>query len=274
MRQFFILAQYAKLVTLIAAILDPQTTRKEMTVPTFFLSLLIATGTTLSATTLNAQQETAAAEESQAVVEKLPNPLRNPGFEESEPGSRDFAWQLGGVSEQQPKEGKRTGFIASADSPSRRMGLLQGFDAKPFRGKRIRYRAAVRVECEQQSDCQAQLWFRVDRPTKDGKPSIGAFDNMHDRPITATQWQDDEIVGDVAPDAKGIVIGMLLIGDGKAFIDDVSFEVVGDDVEPTAKVIGSPAGYRPAHRSRMVGLLSVRQPRKSAPNRRKHWSLN
>ncbi len=222
--------------------------------PTFFLTRLIVMATTLNAATLNAQQqpaaETPASGENAAVVEELPNPLRNPGFEQGKAGERIQGWSAASpgyratISDREPKLGSLCGLLQRDPGEHREneFGTLNsGLDATPYRGKRVRLRAAVRTQVEGEGN-EARLWFRVDRSTKDGKRLIGAFDNMHDRPITATQWRYYEIVGDVAPDAKGIVFGLLLMGRGKAFIDDVSFEVVGNDVEPTAKVLRSVAG--------------------------------
>jgi hypothetical protein len=105
--------------------------------------------------------------------------------------------------------------------------ISQAVDATPYRGKRVRLRAAVRTEAA--ASAWAGLWLRVDREGG----AAGFFDNMQDRPITDPAWQTYEIVGDVAPDAKQIVFGMLLSGGGKAWLDDVSLTVVGD-AEPAS----------------------------------------
>src|SRR5262249_47939825 len=47
------------------------------------------------------------------------------------------------------------------------------------------------------------------------------------RPITARQWRDYEIVGDIENDAEVINIGVLLLSSGKVWIDGASFQVVG-----------------------------------------------
>lgn len=41
------------------------------------------------------------------------------------------------------------------------------------------------------------LWLRVDLPAG----QTGFFDNMADRPVTSSEWQEYEIVGQVAADA-------------------------------------------------------------------------
>lgn len=96
--------------------------------------------------------------------------------------------------------------------------VMQAIDATQYRGKTVRFRAAVKVT----EDGKAQLWMRVDRPND----QMGFFDNMDSRPITASQWKEYEIVGKVDEDANDIYIGGMLIGQGKAALDAVSFEVI------------------------------------------------
>ncbi len=108
--------------------------------------------------------------------------------------------------------------------------LMQAFDAQPFRGKRVTYRAAVRTNLIG-AESRAQLWMRVDRAGN--KP--GFFDNMGARPISSEKWADYEIIGEVADDAETINIGVMLHGRGRLFFDAASFEVIGgakEGVEP------------------------------------------
>lgn len=104
--------------------------------------------------------------------------------------------------------------------------LMQRIDATPFRGKKIRFRAKVRSDIP--DGASARLWLRVDRPKGE---SPGFFDNMSGRmPGALPQWTDLEIVGDVADDAEGIAFGMLFTGDGTAWMDEASLEVVPEVV--------------------------------------------
>jgi C-terminal processing protease CtpA/Prc len=160
----------------------------------------------------------------------------NLDFEQGEVGQVPIGWSsptkpnyAGELTEEKPKSGKRAALLRSlvgafADGPP--FGnLMQAFDATPFRGHRVRLRAAVRIEGSGPS-ARAQLWIRVDR----SENRIGFFDNMGDRPITLPDWQYYEIIGDVDDDAATINIGMLLLGGGKAWLDDVSFEDLGKTV--------------------------------------------
>lgn len=110
--------------------------------------------------------------------------------------------------------------------------LMQVVDAVPYRGKRIRFRAAVRSNVEGEGN-QAMLWTRVDRPEQKDKTAVGFFDNMSDRPIKTNDWRHYDIVGDIHDDAVTINVGLVLVGSGKAWIDDVSLEIVGTDVPVT-----------------------------------------
>lgn len=94
------------------------------------------------------------------------------------------------------------------------------FDAAPYRGKEIKFKAAVKI-----AKGKGQLWLRVDRP--EGKR--GFFDNMENRPIQSTDWNHYEITGKVADDATQIVFGCLLVGAGKLWVDDFRFYVKEGD---------------------------------------------
>ena len=52
-------------------------------------------------------------------------------------------------------------------------------------------------------------------------------DDMADRPITTREWRVFETVGDVPRDAARIDYGLALVGAGRAWIDSVALEVVG-----------------------------------------------
>lgn len=124
------------------------------------------------------------------------------------------------LSKEKPKQGKQC--VRLSGGPTGGAGafgnVMQTFDATPLRGKRVRFRGAVRVE----GDATASLWMRVDRPEK----KLGFFENMQDRPITSTAWTYYEITGDVADDAEVVNIGMMLNGEGKAWLDDVTVQTV------------------------------------------------
>ena len=106
--------------------------------------------------------------------------------------------------------------------------VMQTVDGTPYRGKRVRFSGWVRTEVPLPlpgfPSGQAQPWFREDRTG--GR--LGFFDNMNDRPIRSKDWQRFEIVGDIAADAERINFGMMLMGRGKAWLDSVAVDVVGE----------------------------------------------
>jgi hypothetical protein len=136
----------------------------------------------------------------------------------------DDGWTVN-VTNEKPREGRFSAVISrtQTDAPQVFGNVMQRIDATPWRGKRILLRAAVRAEVARTGE-QAQMWLRVDRPG--GK--MGFFDNMGARPIRDPEWRVYEISGDVAEDANAIAFGVMLIGGGKAFVDDVSLSKVPD----------------------------------------------
>ncbi|MBN1552745.1 peptidase S41, partial [bacterium] len=94
-------------------------------------------------------------------------------------------------------------------------GISHYIDAKALRGKEVKLSAYVRAGVSGTGN-QGQLWLRVDRENK----QMGFFDNMQDRPITASEWQVYTIEGPVADDSLRLNYGAFLAGCGKTWIDD------------------------------------------------------
>lgn len=109
----------------------------------------------------------------------------------------------------------------AAPPPETFGNLMQSFDAKPFRGQTVRFRAFVKLESENSKD-HAQLWLRVDLANQ----QMGFFDNMGDRPISSAEWKSYDITGEIAADAELINIGLMSYGKGKAWIDGVTFDII------------------------------------------------
>ncbi len=106
--------------------------------------------------------------------------------------------------------------------------LMQTFSAERYHEQRVRFSGALK--CEDVGD-RVGLWMRVDGP---GGTRPLAFDNMADRPISGTtDWQRYEVVLDVPAEAQAIALGVLLIGEGEAWVADFRVETVGLDVETT-----------------------------------------
>jgi len=167
-------------------------------------------------------------------TQSLPPMPVNPGFEQGQPGQTPPGWVVPPsvarsgwkaiVSSEQPKRGKTCAKLYRQTGMGAGFGnLLQTFDATPYRGKRVRLRASIRIAPTLPDD-RAQMWLRVDK--SDGQ--MGLFDNMDSRPVTKAKpgWKTCSIVGDVNRDAAQITIGVMLIGAGKVYLDDVSFMVL------------------------------------------------
>lgn len=156
---------------------------------------------------------------------------QNLDFEQGELGQLPPGWfcptagYKAELTDQKPKQGQQCVHLfrqKDAQQPAPFGNLMQSVDATPYRGKTVRFRAAVRVIGEQPTD-RAQLWLRIDRPNR----QMGFFDNMDDRPIENATWQYYEIVGDVADDAEYLNIGCMLVAAGELWLDDVSLEPTG-----------------------------------------------
>jgi hypothetical protein len=108
--------------------------------------------------------------------------------------------------------------------------LMQSFSAAAYTGKTVRLRAWLRLETFfvtsfgvrlPEPDDRAQMWLNVERANRRN----GFSDNMDDRPVRSPEWTLCEIVGEIGEDARFINFGVMSIGGGRVWVDDVSFEV-------------------------------------------------
>ncbi len=107
---------------------------------------------------------------------------------------------------------------------------VQMVDATAYRGKRMRLRGYLRGE-EVRS---GGLWLRVDGII-DGNYAMLALDNAEDRRVEGTQdWAIQDIVVDVPPESVTILFGAMITGDGKIWVDEMSFDEVSADEAPTS----------------------------------------
>ena len=117
-----------------------------------------------------------------------------------------------------PYSGRRAVLVDGRNARAEGLGtLLQWVDATPYRGKRVRFSAALRSEVSG-PDNKGRLWFRVDDDN-----SI-----LAQPPIVDEEWRRYEVVADVASDAGSVKFGAFLQGSGKLWFDDASVEILGD----------------------------------------------
>jgi erythromycin esterase len=157
-------------------------------------------------------------------------PVPNLDFEQGELGSVPPGWFVPSTLSQAgykaviTQEGCRTGSCALITVPPTRPqntfgNLMRTMDAQPYRGKRVVFRAAVRVQTSDPVG-RAQMWLRVDRTGG----LMGHFDNMMDRPIRSAEWALYEIRGTVDADARAFNIGVMALGDARVWVDDATLE--------------------------------------------------
>jgi len=96
--------------------------------------------------------------------------------------------------------------------------LYQNVDVTQHRGQTLIYRAFVRVDPSQKG--VARLLVRFHR--KDCSTTFR--DDMGDHPVTSGDWALYEIRAPIAKDAYHMEFGMQLIGQGAAWIDQISME--------------------------------------------------
>ena len=170
--------------------------------------------------------------------QKLPAPS-NTGFEESEAGKPPVGWQLSPnlsgydfqviTTEDTPHTGKRCARLSR--SPGKHYGetvgsFSQQLDAKPYRGKKIKLQAATRGEV---TGPENHAWLRLVITRRSAfmvDPSKTVFDTLEQYPVNTLEWRGSEIIADVPVDAGSITYGLYLVGNGKAWLDSVSLQVV------------------------------------------------
>lgn len=121
-----------------------------------------------------------------------------------------------------------SGFIRSRRDRVSGFGtLMQQTDITDYVGKKLKLSAAIKTD---KIKDWAGLWVRID-----GEDTYDLwFDNMQDRPIKGTNnWKKFEISFDVPKEGTTLNFGVLLVGAGSIWINDVSIdELSGKKKEP------------------------------------------
>lgn len=158
--------------------------------------------------------------------QEVPTSLTILGIPEGWSGNFDNLAGIG-LTSKNTHSGNAAVYISGQGSNATNAVLLQALNSAPYLGKRVRLSAwlkAVDLTGE-----NAGIWMRVD-----GENRILAFDNMSTRKLSGrSDWHQASVVLDVAPEAVGITFGALFSGIGAFEVDDMVFEVVGNEVATT-----------------------------------------
>jgi len=131
-------------------------------------------------------------------------------------------YQAIAVPAEQCHSGRQCGSVRSlrADPSVSLSFLYQDLDVTQHRGQTLRYRAFVRVDPGLKG--VARLLVRLHR----SDCSTTFRDDMGNDPITSGDWAPYELRAPIAEDAHHMEFGMQLIGQGAAWIDQISMEFV------------------------------------------------
>lgn len=125
-----------------------------------------------------------------------------------------------GIDTQTRHGGKASAFARSKPITSdvRVIALRQSVMADRFRGQRVRLSGWLKAEEVAE---WAGLWLRID-----GEQGVRlSLDNMQDRPVKGTgDWQRYELVLNVPDNAIAVSFGLVLVGKGRVWMDDLSLD--------------------------------------------------
>jgi len=122
---------------------------------------------------------------------------------------------------------------APVNVPGQNGNLMQSFSAVAYRGKTVRLGAWLKIQGLlfpsatgavrfPNDEDRAQLWLRVVRANS----RVGFSDSMDNRPVRSSDWSWAEITAQIDEDAKTINFGVMSFGGARAWIDNITFDVV------------------------------------------------
>jgi hypothetical protein len=160
----------------------------------------------------------------------IQNSFENGDFKRNKPGEFPAGWHLGPERTPDYSAEVVTGPACTSGTQCaivRWLGidartfcfLYQIYDAEPFRGQKVKFRAAVRVT----GNGYARILVRIHR--MDGTTSFR--DDMGDHPINSPNWTFYEIEAPIPLDARDIELGIQDFEQGVASIDRISVTYSG-----------------------------------------------
>jgi hypothetical protein len=104
-----------------------------------------------------------------------------------------------------------------------------------MRGQRVVLSGYLRAT----GSAAAGLWLRVEG-TRDGRATLLGFDSMDDRFVTAAAaWTPAYVALDVPQDADYVTYGVLMVGSGVVWGDDLQLDLASEELRDT-NVIRAP----------------------------------
>lgn len=127
-----------------------------------------------------------------------------------------------GIVENGSPSGNQHVFIKTEGERHREFGFLsKQVSAKPFIGKQLKMACMVKAELAENS--QVQLWLRVDGEWETKRKDV--FDNMYkSRIVESIDWTKFEVAVNVPEGSKNVIFGVLILGEGQTWLDDVVLE--------------------------------------------------
>lgn len=133
-----------------------------------------------------------------------------------------------------------SGFIRSRHDHVHGFGtLMQQTDITDYAGEKLKLSAVIKTEHVKD---WAGLWVRIDG---ENDQSFNLwFDNMEDRPIKGTMdWEKFEIICDVPEKGTILNFGVLLVGAGNVWINNVAIDDLSGEKKKPARDLSVSLGF-------------------------------
>lgn len=184
---------------------------------------------------------------------QYPNEILNGGMEESTEEGEITGWEVFGRNNEQREEwgvryivdtenpftGNSSLLVDTTEFKLKGISATQYLDAEPYAGRRVQLKAAIRGLAipedleEDEVPGRAMVSISVSRTEHSGYWRTVAAEGAPRRLIRDANWNLQYIVIDVPENAEHIEISLTVNGQTKAWFDQVTLEIVPDEVELT-----------------------------------------
>ncbi|MBU2893185.1 hypothetical protein KO495_07570 [Colwellia sp. D2M02] len=128
------------------------------------------------------------------------------------------------------------------------VALLSSASVNNFKGKRLKLTVNIKTSStdgevgaflgiykkDRLQKPKSTGYFNKNRKDRRFSKNTLAFDNMHGREVTgSTEWQEYAIVLDVPQNADNMIFGVLLVGSGQVWFNDLAFYIVDKNTPVT-----------------------------------------